>query len=255
MTDPVRDELTWAARSLGGRGTRRWPTSCCAGMLADQPSDLVVGPVRRRLGAELRGSRRTMRRQTLEVLESQRYVDLLRSLDDLVADPPWTDVATRPAREALPRLLRKDWTRLVRRARHAESLAGTPAHDAALHDVRKAAKRLRYAAESLEPVFGSEATRLVGRARKVQSVLGQHHDSVVAAGPAGRAGRGGPAGGGERVHLRTAARDARGPWAGLRRGRGAGRAAGAEAAPVARAPRQPTLSVPFMFAWNAQWKL
>ena len=180
VTDPVRDELTWAARALGGPRDEEVADELLAGMLADQPSDLVVGPVRRRLGAELRGSRRTMRRQTLEVLESQRYVDLLRSLDDLVADPPWTDVAARPAREALPRLLRKDWTRVVRRARHAESLAGTPAHDAALHDVRKAAKRLRYAAESLEPVFGSEATRLVGRARKVQSVLGQHHDSVVA---------------------------------------------------------------------------
>jgi CHAD domain-containing protein len=50
-----------------------------------------------------------------------------------------------------------------------------------LHDVRKAAKRARYAAETLSPVLGSSALALAASAKAVQSVLGDHHDAVVAA--------------------------------------------------------------------------
>jgi CHAD domain-containing protein len=52
--------------------------------------------------------------------------------------------------------------------------------DAALHETRKAAKRLRYAAESAVPVFGGRAKKLARRAERVQVVLGEHQDTVVA---------------------------------------------------------------------------
>ena len=52
--------------------------------------------------------------------------------------------------------------------------------DEALHEVRKAAKRLRYAAESASPVFGTKARRLAQSAKKIQTLLGDHHDLVVA---------------------------------------------------------------------------
>ncbi len=45
--------------------------------------------------------------------------------------------------------------------------------------MRKAAKRLRYAAESAVPVLGDEATDLAARAEEVQEVLGEFQDSVV----------------------------------------------------------------------------
>ena len=48
-----------------------------------------------------------------------------------------------------------------------------------LHDVRKAAKRARYAAESVVPVFGTPAVRLAARMQKLQEILGEHQDSVV----------------------------------------------------------------------------
>ena len=232
MTDPVRDELTWAARALGGPRDEEVADELLAGMLADQPSDLVVGPVRRRLGAELRGSRRTMRRQTLEVLESQRYVDLLRSLDDLVADPPWTDVAARPAREALPRLLRKDWTRVVRRARTPSRWPGrqptTPPGDVA----RPRKGRLRRGFSRAGVRGRGDPAR--GTGAEGQSVLGQH-PTRSSPGPGWsrwprRPSRRGRA----RSPTDGCTRCSR-PAAGLRPGGGAGRAAGAEAAPVARA--------------------
>ncbi|MGH2603494.1 MAG: CHAD domain-containing protein, partial [Dehalococcoidia bacterium] len=48
-----------------------------------------------------------------------------------------------------------------------------------LHEVRKAAKRTRYAAESVAPVFGKPAKRLAKRMERLQDVLGEHQDSIV----------------------------------------------------------------------------
>jgi non-ribosomal peptide synthetase component E (peptide arylation enzyme) len=46
--------------------------------------------------------------------------------------------------------------------------------------VRIRAKRARYAAELAEAVVGKPATRFVRRARKLQDVIGEHQDAVVA---------------------------------------------------------------------------
>jgi CHAD domain-containing protein len=64
--------------------------------------------------------------------------------------------------------------------RRMEAAEDTATQDHELHETRKAAKRLRYAAESAEPVLGAEAADLVSRAKDVQEVLGDHQDSVVA---------------------------------------------------------------------------
>ena len=45
---------------------------------------------------------------------------------------------------------------------------------------RKAAKRARYAAEAAVPAIGEAARRQAARARELQQLLGDHHDSVVA---------------------------------------------------------------------------
>jgi CHAD domain-containing protein len=50
----------------------------------------------------------------------------------------------------------------------------------ALHEVRKAAKRARYAAEAAAPALGSQARRFAKRVKKAQSVLGDHQDAVIA---------------------------------------------------------------------------
>jgi CHAD domain-containing protein len=50
-----------------------------------------------------------------------------------------------------------------------------------LHRARKAAKRARYAAELLKSIDGASAARTVKRYKKIQTILGDHQDSVVAA--------------------------------------------------------------------------
>lgn len=49
-----------------------------------------------------------------------------------------------------------------------------------MHEARKAAKRVRYAAEAARPALGKPAKRFARRMKSVQSVLGDHQDSVVA---------------------------------------------------------------------------
>ena len=59
------------------------------------------------------------------------------------------------------------------------SLGPTPP-DEALHAVRIRAKRARYAAEAVAPVIGEDATAFARAAAKLQTVLGEHQDSVTA---------------------------------------------------------------------------
>ncbi|HET7074789.1 MAG TPA: CHAD domain-containing protein [Mycobacterium sp.] len=51
--------------------------------------------------------------------------------------------------------------------------------DALLHRARKAAKRARYAAELCRPL-GKGAVRKIKYYKKIQSLLGDHQDTVVA---------------------------------------------------------------------------
>ncbi|MER3486332.1 MAG: hypothetical protein C4345_10510, partial [Chloroflexota bacterium] len=49
----------------------------------------------------------------------------------------------------------------------------------ALHDLRIAAKRLRYTLELFRPVFGAAGERQIERVRAIQEILGQLHDADV----------------------------------------------------------------------------
>ena len=52
--------------------------------------------------------------------------------------------------------------------------------DLALHEARKAAKRARYTADVLIPIAGRKARRFSRRMTRIQAVLGDHQDLVVA---------------------------------------------------------------------------
>jgi CHAD domain-containing protein len=67
----------------------------------------------------------------------------------------------------------------MRRAGHTPP--GRP-RELAYHEARKAAKRARYAGEAISPALGKRARRFTKQMKKVQSVLGDHQDAVVARG-------------------------------------------------------------------------
>jgi CHAD domain-containing protein len=179
VTDPVRDELRWLGAEVSAARDAQVQRARLLTLLDAVPGDLVLGPVRRRAGLELQASARTGLGRLREALSSTRYYRLLDDLDDLAAGLPLTKKAKRPADEAVPGLVGRQVAR-VRRAAAAADAAGEDGREAALHDVRKAAKRARYAAESAVPAAGKNASRLASRLEDLQDLLGQHQDAVTA---------------------------------------------------------------------------
>jgi len=88
--------------------------------------------------------------------------------------------AGRPCREVLPPLAAEAWKRLRKGARKLDE--SSP--DAEFHEVRKLAKRARYTAELIGPALGKSARksseRFVRWTTKLQDVLGEHQDAIIA---------------------------------------------------------------------------
>ncbi|WP_433547713.1 CHAD domain-containing protein [Streptomyces sp. CA-294286] len=180
VTDPVGDELKWLAAELGVDRDQEVLADRLRARLDALPRTLLLGPVRGRMRIWSVTRRSGSRRRTLAVLDSRRYLDLLTALHALLADPPLHKKAGKGAAGVMTQALAKDHARLADRVEHALSLTPGEERDIALHEARKAAKRLRYAAESARPVLGRPANRLRKRVKAVQTLLGDHQDSVVA---------------------------------------------------------------------------
>lgn len=178
-TDPIRDELRWVARSLGDARDAEVMHERLRGLVEEEP--FVVGPVRRRLRSTYGARDREGLRAADELMNSDRYFALLAALDALVEDPPWSEQADDDAHDVARRRMRKERRRLRGRVEVADALAevGGSDHDTALHDVRKAAKRFRYACEAAEPALGDDADKLRKKAKNLTQVLGERQDTTV----------------------------------------------------------------------------
>ncbi|MGX1950706.1 CYTH and CHAD domain-containing protein [Streptomyces anulatus] len=179
-TDPIGAELKWLAAELGLDRDQEVLDERLGSRIEALPATLTLGPVRGRLRAWSAARRTGSRRRIIDVLDGKRYLDLLDALDALSADPPLRPAAGRAPGKALPRAVLKDYERLAGRVGHALGQPPGPERDAALHEARKAAKRARYAGEAARPALGKPAKRFTRRVKAVQTVLGDHQDSVVA---------------------------------------------------------------------------
>ena len=127
--------------------------------------------------AKLENDHDRRRSELLEGLGSVRYLALLDELIEASRTPPVADPADRRrARRVLRTVTRKAWRRT---ARAVDRLEPAPP-DAALHEIRKRAKRARYAAELGRELFGKPARRFAERLADVQDELGSLQDTVVA---------------------------------------------------------------------------
>ncbi|MEV8512163.1 CYTH and CHAD domain-containing protein [Dactylosporangium sp. NPDC051484] len=204
--DALHDEIKWVTGLLGEVRDCDVMAERLAGLVADEPAELVVGPVPARI-TSLLAKRAAEAREALTVgLDSRRYTTLLGDIDALVARTaePMTSprrISRRlakagPARcagagpaKALMRCARRAVRRADARlasagrarARAAERppAPGEPTADERLHAARKAYKRARYAVELVVPLAGKRATRLAGRLTGMQDVLGAHQDALV----------------------------------------------------------------------------
>ncbi len=163
--EPLRTELRWIGGSLGAvRDLDVLIEHYTTEAASLEPDERVAfRPILLRLSRR----RAAARRGLSEALDSERYFDLL---DALEAVPAELDPAGTAHAEALSQLrkLRKE----VRRA-------GRTPEDAPLHELRKRAKRIRYAAERAAAAGDDSLTELGSRAKALQDVLGVHQDAVV----------------------------------------------------------------------------
>jgi triphosphatase len=125
----------------------------------------------------LRERRNEARRGMLEALDSNRYERLIASFSATLRRGR-SPTPTSPILEVAPNLIR-DRYKKVRKSANRLSEDSPPEH---YHDLRKKGKRLRYALEPLQEIYGKQAQKMVKLLKKIQDDLGDHQDFIVASG-------------------------------------------------------------------------
>jgi CHAD domain-containing protein len=167
-------ELKWLARELGAARD--------AEVMRDRVSTALDGEGEKAAAAVVRADLdqvyRTAHDRVLADLDGERYHALLTALDELVTAPPLTRQAAAPVGKALPPLVARSYAEVRRIMEAADAKPEGDEREELLHDARKAAKRARYAAESVRREFGADAIAFANAMEAVQEALGEHQDSV-----------------------------------------------------------------------------
>ncbi|MGW2515933.1 CYTH and CHAD domain-containing protein [Streptomyces sp. NPDC001617] len=180
VTDPIGVELKWLAGELGVGRDREVLAERLTAALDDLPPTLVSGPVRERMRSWAQAEHHGSRARLIGVLDSERYLKLLDALDAVVTDPPLLKAAGRTPDKVLAKAVRKDFKKVSALIEDAMEQPPGPDRDLGLHEARKKAKRTRYAAEAAEPVLGGPAKSMVKSMKSLQTLIGEHQDSVMA---------------------------------------------------------------------------
>ncbi|MEU0072328.1 CYTH and CHAD domain-containing protein [Streptomyces sp. NPDC006332] len=180
VTDPIGEELKWLAGELGVDRDREVLTERLTAALDQVPDTLVQGPVAARLSRWASDSHGGARARLIGVLDSERHLALLDTLDALVTDPPLLDAAGKNPAKVIAKAVRKDFGKVAALVEQALELPPGVGRDVAVHEARKKTKRTRYAAEAATPALGTPAQDLVRSMKSLQGLLGDHQDSVMA---------------------------------------------------------------------------
>lgn len=165
-------ELKWFAGLLGDVRDHQLQRRRLDATLDEWPPELILGPVVAHLDSDLRATELRARADVSEAMNSERYLALLSTLQQWATDLPMTAPPTRKSLKSAARKARRKADR-----RLVEAIGSHD--DALLHRARKAAKRARYAVE----LSGEEAKQAKEgkHYKRIQRVLGDYQDSVVAA--------------------------------------------------------------------------
>jgi CHAD domain-containing protein len=165
----LRGELDWLGTVLGGLRDLDVLREYLGKELAS------LKPAARAVGDDLidlvDGRRAHAQHKIVAALDGERYKKLLARLERAVQRPKVvsTDLS-------LPAVAASQFKKL-RKA--VKALTKKP-NDNDLHAVRIRVKRARYAAELAQPIVGEPAERFVARTKKLQDILGEYQDAVVA---------------------------------------------------------------------------
>ena len=176
---PLREELQWLAGAVGAARDLEVTRAQLVALLDAEPPDREVASARDWLEEQLDAEHAAALASGLAALSSDRYFRLLDALDAFLVSPPLTTQAQKNAAEKVGRLVNAERKRLKGTVKKLDGLTTDQAENPALHESRKSAKRLRYAAEAAVPIFGRQAVRLASTAEDIQTILGEYQDSVV----------------------------------------------------------------------------
>jgi CHAD domain-containing protein len=174
--ESLREELGWLAGSLGAVRDRDVLLMRMRQRLAGLPPEDAKGGGR--ILATLEADRERAYGELMGTVRSERYPTLLDRLIEAANAPALGPESDRPAAEVLQPLARQP----VRKAAKRAAELGDQPTDEELHALRLRAKRARYAAEAVSSVLGKRARAVAAAAAKLQDVLGEHQDAVVAEG-------------------------------------------------------------------------
>jgi CHAD domain-containing protein len=171
----LRSELGWLAAILGDVRDGDVMLERLRTRAGALPEELANGA--EHVLAALEQERTGARASLVEAFASDRYLALLDRLVAAANEPTLDQAAAAPAADVVPGLVRRPWHKLEKRV---ERLGASPS-DEQLHDIRIRTKRVRYAADAVSPAVGKPARGLARAAARLQGVLGDLNDAVVAA--------------------------------------------------------------------------
>ncbi len=171
----LREELEWFGRELGTVRDLDVLDERLRLRIRSLPDDDVEAAPK--LLDRVRTERDAARMDLMSAMREPRYLSLLDRVVAAAAEPAvLPEFTRRPADEFMGELMEGPWAHLRRICREL----GPASTDGELHKARIRAKRVRYAAEAMTPIFGKPARRFARRAADLQTVLGEHQDAVVA---------------------------------------------------------------------------
>ena len=174
-TKPLRRELSWLGGEVGAVRDLDVLLERLVAQVATLPpgdstgADSLVGHFRR--------ARVRKHGELQQTLLSRRYTDLLHELVDAAESPRFSPAtaAGLSGREVGAEVGRRAWREL---RQGVDELPDDPP-DEELHRVRILAKRCRYAAEAVAPAMGPDAAGFARAIADLQTVLGDHQDTVL----------------------------------------------------------------------------
>lgn len=197
LVDDILAELKSLAAMLGKARDAEVVGERFQTLLDNEDSDALDQTTREHLGHDMTAEYQRLHVQVVAALNSDRYLQLLDNIDALLANPPIVagpheeaaeeedeDDVVEAVDEVLAEHVDEAYKKLMKR--HKKAVENWDNAELSLHqredyfhDMRKAAKKLRYATEAVGKSTDLKTKRLYDACKAMQSSLGDFQDSVT----------------------------------------------------------------------------